>query len=37
MQSLVYDFGQLSSDTEKDYAVKIVENFVCYSYYEVGN
>lgn len=29
MQSLVYDFGQLSSDTEKDYAVKIVEKYVC--------
>ena len=28
MQSLVYDFGQLSSDTEKDYIVKIVEKYV---------
>ena len=31
MQSLVYDFGQLSSDTEKDYIVKMVEKYVrCY-------
>ena len=29
MQSLVYDFGQLSSDTEKSYAEKIVKNYVC--------
>ena len=29
MQSLVYDFGQLSSDTETEYAEKIVEKFVC--------
>ena len=29
MQSLVYDFGQLSHDTEKDYATKIVEKYVC--------
>ena len=28
MQSLVYDFGQLDSDTEKSYAKKIVENYV---------
>ena len=28
MQSLVYDFGQLNSDTERDYAKKIVENYV---------
>lgn len=29
MQSLVYDFGQLDYDTEKDYAKKIVERYVC--------
>ena len=29
MQSLVYDFGQLDFDTEKDYAVKIVGKYVC--------
>ena len=29
MQSLVYDFGQLDYKTEKDYAVKIVEKYVC--------
>ena len=28
MQSLVYDFGQLDSGTEKSYAKKIVENYV---------
>ena len=28
MQSLVYDFGQLDSDTERSYATKIVENYV---------
>jgi len=28
MQSLVYDFGQLDDKTEKDYAKKIVENYV---------
>ena len=28
MQSLVYDFGQLDHDTEKDYAKKIVEKYV---------
>ena len=29
MQSLVYDFGQLNSDTEESYAKKIIENYVC--------
>ena len=29
MQSLVYDFGQLDYMTEKDYAKKIVEKYVC--------
>ena len=28
MQSLVYDFGQLQFDTEKDYAYKIVKKYV---------
>ena len=28
MQSLVYDFGQLNTDTERSYAEKIVENYV---------
>ena len=28
MQSLVYDFGQLNSDTERSYAKKIIENYV---------
>ena len=28
MQSLVYDFGQLDSDTERNYARKIIENYV---------
>ena len=29
MQSLVYDFGQLSSETEQQYTKKIVERYVC--------
>ena len=29
MQSLVYDFGQLDFDVEKDYAKKIVGKYVC--------
>ena len=32
MQSLVYDFGQLSSETEQQYTKKIVERYVCCSY-----
>ena len=28
MQSLVYDFGQLNSETEQDYTKKIVEKYV---------
>ena len=37
MQSLVYDFGQLSYDTEKDYATKIVGRYVCgkHAFYSV--
>jgi len=30
MQSLVYDFGQLSSTTEQQYTKKIVERYVCH-------
>ena len=31
MQSLVYDFGQLDFDVEKDYAKNIVGKYVCLS------